>query len=1070
MQSNKMTTNVTSDIFARLISSGVYLWDHNCDHNTYRYSEEFCSFFGIPNKELTISDILDYIHTDYSPKSNSLASDELVILPFKANNNIVWVEFSSVSKYIDEAGCKHRCGTAKVLKNSSDIDNAKQSGIAIESVSKLLQTLTIMSSKVRFSQGIHMLLRELHKNVPSVRTGVLKWESGKEFSIVDIVGGTLYDAQKDPLSKGSVVSSPLLQQVCTSGITFSCNDISTIDKAWGLEKSFLVEHHQSALLIAPIKIGEMVYGIIGIVNYSKNIWTPLDLKWVEVLANSIALCLMQTQQNEALEHQLELNYEACRTLGITTWQMDCATWERKDYIYIDGEVRETIVTKEDLINDIHPDDLERYKNLVESLISRKTSNVIARIRSLNFRKREMHWYEVTGRVVEMDDNGVPTLIVGIARDIDAEVKKQEMEKHAHEMQNTVYNSLPAGIEFFDIHGNPTFINNHIYDIYGVGSEEREAFSKLNLFKYPLLSEKDKQLISSSDKCELYFRLENAEPNPFSPKKIKKDPTEIAMRISKLYLNDIFTGYMTVVIDNSDIMIQRRKLEIFETYFSEIGHVAKVGISFSANDQEFASEQWNRNFGIDATAPVARHVLEYTNIHHEDLAVLGELYDKLITGNVNSSQHTVRVLQQDGMQHWVKISCVRSKSGNGITGINIDVTERKETEQMLVTARKKAEKTDLLKSRFVANISHQIRTPLNAIVGFSELLMDTQNEDQRRQYSEIIHCNNDLLIKLVSDILDLSQIESGSLSWNYKMVNVNSLCYKLHSKYAKQVPAGVDFIYYPSLSYIDIQAYCDELRVLQILNNFITNAFKFTEKGRVLLWYEVVNKKLIFHVSDTGKGIPEEKLNTIFDTFVKLDLYSVGTGLGLPICYGLAQQMGGQVGVKSEVKEGSHFWLSIPFIESNEVARLSATSSSNDDDDNKEWWEEGESNVNIKAIIQRHRTVIVLEDDADTMLYLSNAIDKMDVMQASADEFITFWLEKKPLLTIIDIRSCSDVAEEIIQCIRACGDEYKIIALNDSSTMISEEHLMTIGTDSVLQMPMSLIRLKAEIDYYSNSNI
>ena len=218
----------------------------------------------------------------------------------------------------------------------------------------------------------------------------------------------------------------------------------------------------------------------------------------------------------------------------------------------------------------------------------------------------------------------------------------------------------------------------------------------------------------------------------------------------------------------------------------------------------------------------------------------------------------------------------------LIGINYDITELKEIEEKLIEAKEKAEEADRLKSAFLANMSHEIRTPLNAIVGFSGLLMETEDLEERQQYMDIVEENNDLLLQLISDILDLSKIEAGTFEFTRSEVNVNLLCEDIVRSMQMKVSENVELVFdpHPAECYI----VSDRNRLHQLISNFVNNATKFTSEGYIRVGYNYADENhLRFYVSDTGIGIEEEHRVQIFDRFVKLNSFVHGTGLGLSIC-------------------------------------------------------------------------------------------------------------------------------------------------------------------------------------------
>ena len=258
---------------------------------------------------------------------------------------------------------------------------------------------------------------------------------------------------------------------------------------------------------------------------------------------------------------------------------------------------------------------------------------------------------------------------------------------------------------------------------------------------------------------------------------------------------------------------------------------------------------------------------------------------------------------------------RDENGKPLTlvGSSLVITTRKKMEMELTTARDRAEESNRLKSAFLANMSHEIRTPLNAIVGFSGILASTDEEEEKQEYVSIIENNNTLLLQLISDILDLSKIEAGTLEFVQTTVDVNQLLSDLQQLFQMRVnDAGgkIQIIAEPSCSSCMIQT--DRNRVAQVLSNFAGNAIKFTHEGSIRLGHEARDTELYFYVKDTGAGIPAEKLPDVFERFVKLNKDKKGAGLGLSISQTIVAKLGGQIGADSVEGEGSTFWFTIPY--------------------------------------------------------------------------------------------------------------------------------------------------------------
>ena len=256
---------------------------------------------------------------------------------------------------------------------------------------------------------------------------------------------------------------------------------------------------------------------------------------------------------------------------------------------------------------------------------------------------------------------------------------------------------------------------------------------------------------------------------------------------------------------------------------------------------------------------------------------------------------------------------KDDSEQTVIGLCLNIQSFKEKEEKLKILQEKAEESNKMKSAFLANMSHEIRTPLNAIVGFSNLLQEEEDitEEEKVLFKDTINKNSNLLLKLINDILELSRIESGRMTFNFEICRLNDLIDEVYQTHLLLVPSHIRFIKDAPIQ--DLDVHVDRFRFTQVITNFINNAVKFTKKGYIKLGYKYKEEEgnVYIYVEDTGIGISKEALEKVFERFYKQNEFAQGTGLGLSICKTIAERLGGDILISSEEGKGSRFTLKIP---------------------------------------------------------------------------------------------------------------------------------------------------------------
>lgn len=500
-----------------------------------------------------------------------------------------------------------------------------------------------------------------------------------------------------------------------------------------------------------------------------------------------------------------------------------------------------------------------------------------------------------------------------------ELRRSESEARLEKayLQN-IYKNLPAGIELYDKDGFMTDLNDKEMEIFGL--RHKEDVIGLNLFDNPLLPQGLKDKLKAGAPIDMSFNYDFDRLDGYYSTS-RTGTISLISKFAPLYdaLGNLI-NILLINIDNTETTNAYSKIQDFEEFFTLIGNYAKVGYAhFNVLKCDgYAVNSWYRNVGEKEGTPLNEIIKVHSHFHPDDRRMMLRFFDQVLIREASHLRRDVRILREDGTYTWTRVNVmVRDfRPEDGIIDmvcVNYDITELKETERKLIAARDKAEELDRLKSAFLANMSHEIRTPLNAIVGFSSLLTETEDMKDRKQYMAIVQENTELLLQLISDILDLSKMESGAFEFVKSDTDVNLLCSEIIRSLRMKVPAGVELVFEECLPGCHVWA--DKNRLNQVISNFINNALKFTFSGSITLgYYRQTDGYLRFYVRDTGMGIPKNKIKTVFDRFVKLNSFVHGTGLGLSICKSLVEQMGGTIGVESEEGEGSCFWFTYPYQE------------------------------------------------------------------------------------------------------------------------------------------------------------
>lgn len=517
---------------------------------------------------------------------------------------------------------------------------------------------------------------------------------------------------------------------------------------------------------------------------------------------------------------------------------------------------------------------------------------------------------------ETDENG-NEIIYGISEVQDGPdmASAYQALQYSERLLSNIFKYLPIGIELYDMDGVLVDLNDKELEMFHI--EKKEDVLGINIFENPIFPKEMKERLKKNEDADFTFRYDFSKVGSYYQNTQKQGTIDLVTKVTTLYNSEHQPiNYLLINADKTETTVAYNKIQEFEEFFELVGDYAKVGYAhFNVlSGHGYAQKSWYRNVGEAYETPLSDIFGTYRHFHPDDRALLIRFLDDARNGLTTQLSKEMRVLREDGTYTWTHVNLLVKKYAPQdriieIISINYDITELKRTEEMLVKARDKAEASDRLKSAFLANMSHEIRTPLNAIVGFSSLLTSTENAAEKELYNSLIGHNNKLLLNLINDVIDLSKIESGYLELRPDWVNLTELLDESVAEYAHQVPSGVELLTnYPAH---DSLVELDSLRIKQILSNFLSNALKNTTTGHVEVFYEVDHQSVRIGVKDTGRGIPQNMLEKIFERFEKLDSFAQGAGLGLSICKLIVEKMNGRVLVDSQLGIGTTFVIELP---------------------------------------------------------------------------------------------------------------------------------------------------------------
>ena len=927
---NMQTDNERYKKMASLAQIGW--WEVDLTAGCYLCSDYLSDLLGLDGDTISTSDFLNLIREDYRKqiaqefRANSSIHKDFYeqTFPIHSKYGEVWLHtrlaFREKGTGVD--GGDKSFGIIQRVEAPKEEDQRD----ALRRVNDLLCRQNFVSqSLLRFlrDEAVESCIADILRDILNLYNGkgrVYIFEYDEIYAhhscIYEVVSEGV-SAEIDNLQDMPASESKWWSEQILSGKPIILNTLEQLLEEAPDEYQILVVQGIKSLMVTPLMTGDRVWGYMGIdLVETYHDWSNEDFQWFSSLGNIINICIeLRKTKDKVIREQTFLN-NLFHFMPMGYIRMSIIRDENNkpcDYRVTDAnEVSSTFfgLPLESYIGSLasekHPDYLQKLNFLEEILDSnsyREKDEYFPRT------ERYTHWVIYSPGKDE---------IVGLFLDSTGSVQANRALDRSEKLFQNIFANIPAGVEIYDKDGYLIDLNNKDLEIFGVVN--KSDVIGVNFFENPNVPQGIRDRVRNEDLVDfrLNYSFEQAEGYYETN---RSNAIELYSKVSKLYDNEgNFSGYILISIDNTERIDAMNRIRDFENFFLMISDYAKVGYAKLnlLNRKGYAIKQWYKNLGEEEDTLLDEVVGVYTHMHPEDRKRFLDFYDEVRDGKRRHFQGEMRIRRPGTKNEWnwvssnVMVTNYKPEENEiEIIGINYDITELKETEAELIQARDKAEMMDRLKSAFLANMSHEIRTPLNAIVGFSDLLVETEELAERQEYIKIVRENNELLLQLISDILDLSKIEAGTFEFTNGDVDVNLLCEDIVRSMGMKAKEEVELVFDDHLPVCHVIS--DRNRIHQVISNFVNNAMKFTSEGSIHVGYKLKDGELEFYVEDTGIGIEKEQLPHIFERFVKLNTFVHGTGLGLSICQSIVEQLGGRIGVDSEKGKGSRFWFTIPGV-------------------------------------------------------------------------------------------------------------------------------------------------------------
>ena len=730
------------------------------------------------------------------------------IYPIEVEGKVVWIRVKLCSKEVDPEGNMKTYGFMECLDLPENVDTEETAMVRVNNLfaqqNSISRSLLSLLRSGDVSGVINKILGDIIQHYPEGCTYIIEYDWKDRTQICRYEAGNYKSFKKKSyMEKFPMSNIPWwTKQLAGKASPIILTSLDELPEEASEEKRRLTEQGVKSLIVIPMFSKNGVSGYAGIDILDKShVWKNEDYQWFASMVNIISICIELRKSEEKAQEEKKFLSDLFKHMPVGYVRMKLYYTEDghvKDYYFMDSNAMAQLLYSTrgnswigKYASEVDPHFLERLPDLERVMQNGGARNVNYYLEDKNRYFHAVMYSPCADEVVLMFSDMTDTFSAHEALD------------RSERLLRNIYQNIPVGIELYDKDGYLVDLNDRNLEMFGVA--KKEDVLGINMFENHLIPEKMREKMRKREDVSFSLIYDFSKLKGLYTSK-KSGSLNLLTKVTTLYdAQNNLINYLLISLDRTEATEAYNQIQEFKNFFTLVGDYAQVGYAhFNALTYEgYGLDSWYENVGEEIGTPLSQIIGVYSHFHPEDRDLMLAFFSDVIAGKRTHLRNDMRIRRADGHYTWTRVNVlVRNYSPQEgmieMICINYDITELKETEAKLIMAKDKAEESDRLKSAFLANMSHEIRTPLNAIVGFSNLLAYAQEEGERAQYIGIVEENNELLLQLISDILDLSKIEAGTFDFVYDRVDVRQLCEDIVTSLRVKVPSGVDLCIVPNL--------------------------------------------------------------------------------------------------------------------------------------------------------------------------------------------------------------------------------------------------------------------------------